>query len=177
MGPFPSMKDGCSYLSSNEISDYIPVWHLLRHWSICRRIPSLILCVCSVFNTAASVRRFSSRVTGITCFRDPRASRVRGWRRCLRPGATIDPSVKVRIYYSPTIHSLKTRRSSLFRTEEIATKLCEWIDSFKWTCWVDSQITLNDSFVNQIDPVDSTTHWFNEQWYCWSLTNGVKSIW
>lgn len=49
MGTFPSMKDGCSYLSSSEIPDYIPVWHLLWHWSICGRIPSLILWLVCLF--------------------------------------------------------------------------------------------------------------------------------
>ncbi len=72
----------------------------ILHWfSGCR--------ICSLFNTAASVQRFISPATETMCFRDPRASRVRGSPRCSQPGVTIDPSVKVRLL--PSINPAQSR--------------------------------------------------------------------
>ncbi len=81
----------------------------ILHWfSGCR--------ICSLFNTAASVQRFISPATGTMCFRDPRASRVRGSPRCSQPGVTIDPSVKVRLL--PLINPAQSRiRPDIWSTD------------------------------------------------------------
>ncbi len=81
----------------------------ILHWfSGCR--------ICSLFNTAASVQRFISPATGTMCFRDPRASRVRGSPRCSQPGVTIDPSVKVRLL--PSINPAQSRiRPDIWSTD------------------------------------------------------------
>lgn len=50
-------------------------------------------------------------------------------------------------------------------------------DSFQWTCWIGSQMTLNDSFTNRTDStvavLDSATHWFSDP--VKTNLNGVKS--
>ncbi len=72
--------------------------------------------ICSLFNTAASVQRLISPATGTMCFRDPRASCVRGSPRCSRPGVTIDPSVKVRLL--PSINPALSRiRPDIWSTD------------------------------------------------------------